>query len=471
VQDISHETLHQALIKELKPYLHYCWYIQSERNNTLNHHIKSSEVSRHRMFRLPRISDHLSSTGIQQLTHVWQVAICIFIATPLIDFASQLIVFFAGFSIPNAVINCLSWVLFAILVHWLFSECKGAIIYRIFLFALAVKWTVYILLLGEFELRKDIIMVPLLLIAIFEKDDFRRMLSKLLVKYRYVILLFALLTFVPFINQYMYLNPNSSDEGGMYRTLGIWGNSKEIAGYFIVLMVLMPKEQFFLIVSLFVLVIYSGARSSTLAAFVYFLYALCGQFTYNAGRRVMRRAILTAIILVLSIVILNHVGKLDYIKTSLISNFRPLLETSITSDDFGSSRMHLNRIAINEMGKFDSISLIFGKSYTSLGDVYEREWGTATWPHNDFVMTAYCHGFLGLGFYVYYLFVYPWTMKSRVNSWPRLLALQVTIFILATTAGFYGWRSSQLLIACYALICKEDQYDGSWSINAPNKYI
>lgn len=374
-----------------------------------------------------------------------------------IDIASPLFYAFVDLEIPREIITGLSFILFALLVFsvLLAKKNKHTLLLIALLLIISIKWSIYIVMFNDMSLRKDILALVLFCVVLFENSDFRETLCFYVDKYKYLILIIALATFLPFIQEHSYVNPNSFGSEGMYRTSGLWENSKQIGAYFLALMIILPTKRIYLISFIFCLVLYCGARSLTIASIPYMIYVLFSQFDKGISLTTKSKALATIAAGFLCLAIMYSIGIFDYLLLSLYSNFSNLFNfTSV--DNFGSARGLLNRIAIEEIMKFDIIDLLAGQSYSMLANLYVTILGTATWPHNDFVMTFFCYGLIGFVFYVYYLFVFPWT-KITLSKRRQLFAVQMSILVLAATTGFYPYMASFLFIASYGVIYEKDR--------------
>ncbi len=395
--------------------------------------------------RLAKRHDRADRCGKPQLSCRWLAVALGVVAVPLLDIGNQLLKFQAGMTIPNFAFNGLSWVVFAVVAGWYLVDYSGELPLRIFTLLTLAKWAVYILAYRDLSLRKDMFVTALLFLVMFQYKPLRVYFSGLLVTYKYLILFLVCLSFLPFLDQYRMIGAGSKTGDGMVRVSGLWENSKMVGMYFIALMTLLPRKRIFLISFLYLLVIYCGSRSGILAATVYFGYVLYWQYDRLGNRDEAPAVVAVGFALAFCALIALLSGKLATAAKVADSNLRPLLQENIRSDGYGSGRVGLNRIALEAIADFSLPQLLLGRSYTSLGDVYEEKIGARTWPHNDFVMAAYCHGLVGLVFYVYYLFVYPWK-RIQGRDWKRLMAVQGTIFMLAATSGFYPYRASFLLL-------------------------
>jgi len=144
----------------------------------------------------------------------------------------------------------------------------------------------------------------------------------------------------------------------------------------------------------------------------------------------------------------------------VIGNFRPLWEQQITAPEYGSGRILLNRIAIDGLASFNLFDLMFGKSYTDLGDLYQYSiLGWRAWPHNDYLMLMWTYGISGLLIYIYLLYIFPWR-RYNGNNRLRLITFQLSIFALSMTAGFINYSAIYLFIVYYAVF-----YEENWNTN------
>lgn len=396
-----------------------------------------------------------------QLTVVWRIALWICVAIPSLYIFDQWVFYFTDFRVPSICGNVLSWILLTILTYWILLKYRGFYLFRLYLCAIIVKWFWYITILGKTELRKDIIIIPLLLCAIGEIKDFRKLLVSIINRYKYVMLIFVVITFLPFIGTNMTYGTKLT---GLYRISGIWENSKQIAYLFIILMIIIPRNRIYLISFLYILIIVAGARSAILSGLVYIIYIYLLQIydIFFRRRNIANFHSKTIVISMLALffsctLVLFYSGQLDAKLNAAVANLRPLWIQDISSDVYGSGRIGLNRIAIEGISDFNLIDLILGKSYTDLGDLYESSmFGVRTWPHNDLLMLIWTYGFTGLFFYIYFLFIYPWK-KYNGYDWLRLLVFQFCILTLAATAGFCTYAAHYIFVYYYGVIYEENR--------------
>lgn len=396
-----------------------------------------------------------------QLTVIWRIALWICVALPSLYIFDLWVLYFTDFRVPSICGNVLSWILLTILTYWILLKYRGFYLFKLYLCAIIVKWFLYITILGKTELRKDFILIPLLLCAVGEIKDFRKPLVHIINRYKYVLLIMSVLTFLPFLGTNVTVGAKLT---GLYRISGIWENSKQIAYLFIILMIIIPQNRIYLISFLYALIIVAGARSAIIAGLVYLIYIYLW-YIYNIFSRRSNIANFRSKTIVISMLalffscslVLFYSGQLDTKVNAAVANLRSLWEQDITSDAYGSGRIALNRIAVEGISDFNLIDLILGKSYTDLGDLYESSmFGTRTWPHNDFLMLIWTYGFAGLFFYIYFLFIYPWK-KYNGCDWLRLLVFQFCILTLAATAGFCTYMAHYIFIYYYGVIYEENR--------------
>jgi len=98
--------------------------------------------------------------------------------------------------------------------------------------------------LGKFELRKDVVIVFLLLLAIGVVDNFRRAAVSVLLRWRYVILLLTILSFLPFLTLHVSHGEIFTER---YLISGLWDIPGQVGYLFVVLMFIMPPNRIYLI--------------------------------------------------------------------------------------------------------------------------------------------------------------------------------------------------------------------------------
>lgn len=407
----------------------------------------------------------LSPTMTQRnntLPPYWHFAILAIYFLILGSMINPFLIYFIGFGIPEDFMNILSWMLLVILTFWFLFIFKGLNIFKFIVTIFYIKWFWYIFILGKSELRKDFLIFLLLIIAIIEADGFRETLVNWLLRYKYLFLAMATLSFLPFINQSITYGSRYSE---IYNVYGLWSNAKQIAYIFIILMIMIPAKRIYLISCIYILLIISGSRGATLAGTIFIMYL----YLSNAYNTFMRKAyhighinhlrISVAITFMCLITLLLYINSNTFFigLDKVINNFRPLWETEITSPTYGSGRILLNTIAIEGLADFNLFDLTFGKSYTDLGDLYEYSiWGWRSWPHNDYVMLIWTYGVIGILSYVYLLYIFPWK-KYKGHNRMRLIAFQLCIFILSVTAGFANYLASYLFIIYYGVFYGENR--------------
>jgi hypothetical protein len=222
-------------------------------------------------------------------------------------------------------------------------------------------------------------------------------------------------------------------------------------------MMLIRETKTLWVLALYLLVVFTGARSAIMAGSIYTAYVFFSQIRSRRASNLKLTVVAGALA---AVVVCAFGGLFSHIGLILSSNFTPLLETSVTSDSFGSARVYLNRIAVEEIIGFNLWDWIIGRTYSSLGDLYEVVVGFRSWPHNDYVMTLYCYGIIGILIYGYYLFVYPWLKHYSFDRW-HLAAIQSTMLILGATAGLTNYPACYLMLFALGGVFNENRSLGS----------
>ena len=165
---------------------------------------------------------------------------------------SRFYVYFINDIFVGYVFNILSWVLIVLLSIWfLFIYRRGKIL-KIVLLIFYIKWFWYTYFLGKFELRKDVVIVFLLLLAIGVVDNFRRAAVSVLLRWRYVILLLTILSFLPFLTLHVSHGEIFTER---YLISGLWDIPGQVGYLFVVLMFIMPPNRIYLITIIYSLLI------------------------------------------------------------------------------------------------------------------------------------------------------------------------------------------------------------------------
>ncbi len=357
----------------------------------------------------------------------------------VLDMLNQLVGYFTGIKLLAPIILLASWPLLAILLYWLFSLPGRHYLFKIFIVLTFVKWVVYIFLYGHLHFQKELLTLPLLMIALAERENFRAYCQKNLGLFKYVLCTLFALTVVPFIGRY-------SVNTELYRFSAVWPWPQSLGYYCVAFMLLFLHKNIAINMLIYVMILYTGAKSAILAGTIVLMYSMRVHFILKAVRT--RRKFLVAIATAcISLVTFTALGGIDHFTGSLTHHYEKLFSVEVTSDAFGTGRVQLNRLALDELKNFGDIDLLLGKSATSLYDLYAgRE--TGGWPHNDFLTALLIYGILGLIFYIYYMLVFPLKFTLRDYPWKNI-ALVTSIFVLMATNGFYMYRASFLFLLCY----------------------
>lgn len=302
-----------------------------------------------------------------------------------------------------------------------------------------VKWIVYIFLYSHLQFQKELLTLPLFLIALAERENFRTYCWKNLALFKYVLCVLFALTVVPFIGRY-------SVNTEPYRFSAVWPWPQNLGYYCVAFMFLFLCKNIAINMLIYVMILYTGAKSAILAGTIVLMYSMRVHSIFEVVRR--RRNFLIAVATAcISLVTFTALGGIDYFTESLTHHYENLFSVEVTSDAFGAGRVYMNRLVLDELRNFSDIDFVWGRSATSLYDLYVgRE--TGGWPHNDFMSALFIYGIFGLIFYIYYMLVYPLKFPSRDHPWKNI-ALVMSIFVLMATNGFYTYEASFLFLLCY----------------------
>ena len=377
-----------------------------------------------------------------------KIATWLVFAFLILDICNQVVWFFTSTKLLAPGILLVSWLLLAILLYWLFSMPHKHSLFKIFTVCILVKWVVYILFYGHIITQKRVLIVPLLLIALSEKEDFLRYCQKSLASFKYILCFLFALTVIPFIGWY-------SVNTEPYRFSAIWKFPQNPGYYCVAFMMLFINKNIVVNMLIYILVIYTGAKSAILAGTIVLLYSC--RVSFMRGTASPKRSLLFAVgigaIILLALFVMS--GGIDYFIESATFQYENLFSNKITSDKFGAGRVYLSRVALDDVKNFSEIDLMLGRSPTFLYDLYwwRKEGG---WPHNDFVTVLYIYGIFGLAFYIYYVLIRPLMYPSTDYPWKNV-ALVLAIFLLMATNGFYQTRSSFLFLLCYVELYQKNR--------------
>ncbi len=371
-----------------------------------------------------------------------KIAAWLLFANLALDMLNQLVDFFTGMKFLAPALFLVPWLLLAILIYWCFSVPGKYTLFKLYLVCTLIKWAVYIFIYGHIITQKRILIVPLLLIGLSEREDFLRYSQKSIASFKYILCFLFALTVIPFIGWYS-VNPDP------YRFSGIWDFPQNPGYYCVAFMILFLNKNIVVNLLIYLLVIYTGAKSAILAGTVVLLYSCRVSFMRSIASSKKTLLIpmgLGAIILLVAFVVY---GGMDYFIESATFHYEKLFSEEITNDKFGAGRVYMSKLALDELKNFSAIDLMLGRSPTSLYDLYVGKENTGGWPHNDFVTVLYIYGIFGFAFYIYYVLIRPLKYPSTDYPWKNI-ALVLTVFLLMATNGFYQTRSSFLFLLCYA---------------------
>lgn len=368
------------------------------------------------------------------------------IFTVVFDMLNQFSFFIFGSAYFELLINALSYIILALTIYWISRYPKKFILLKILILVTFCKFVYYAVVLHQYSFQKGILIIPLVLLMIFYNEEFPIITYRVINKYKYVLLILFLLTFIPFIGRY-----SRADFPRVFSALWIYPQCA--AYYLLAFMLLISKNNIFVSSIFLLLIVITGARSAIVPAFIYMVYI----FIINIKESLSMKKQLTftmffSIFLLLSLFIYPNFFK--PFQEQLSYRFTPLFEERILDPSYGAGRTALHMIVFDEIKKFNVFELLFGRSAVSMYDIYESTFGTRNWPHNDFITTLYIYGLIGLLLYLYYLFILP-LRRIPPNRLSKIIFVEVTIFILALTNGFYTYVSSYLFLLIYGVLYRE----------------
>jgi len=348
--------------------------------------------------------------------------------------------FLVGVEFIGIFINGLNWVFLIILLYWLFFKTRGKLVLKLFILTVIyMKWFVGAVYWHEYSYQKSMIVIPLYIVAIYENARFRQLLANTIRNRRNLLLGLLLLTYIPFIGS---INLSGL---GPYRFSAIWELPHTIAYYLLAFMLMFDRKKLLPIFVMFLLIVYTGAKSATIAAAFYMSYCILSDVTAT-----LKGAVRIGVVLIM-FAMAAYLGYFNFFFDATEHNFKPLVEREISDEAFGAGRVGLNRIAFNEIKRFSFDELLLGRSATALYRLYSGVGGK--WPHNDIVTSMFVYGLLGLGFYIYHLFIFP--LRRSKHKLP-VMALMCVVLLLMVTNGFYTYLSHLLYVAIFALLYQEE---------------
>jgi hypothetical protein len=385
-----------------------------------------------------------------------QIAILI-LSILFIDLASRIlgVAIDASLQIGSFLKLTLSWILFFLLLKQLFLPRKQCPVFikllRIAILLFIVKILFYVLFLGKYNHFKEILSLIMLSSLIIYDIPLRDMLWKYFKKYRYYLVAFAFLSFLPFIGSTSF---GSTGE----RIIGLWDNSKLISWYFFGLLLMLDVRHLWLKIVLIICIMLGGARTGIITAGVYLVFEFLILATGEKKIRNYKTQVLTGIFL--GIIVLGFFfssGLVDRAINISIDNIRVLLTEDPASPSFGQGRGTMNLILIQGLNTFNSIDWVVGRSATDMYNLYIKNLGVLLWPHNDFLAVLYCYGILGFLSYLFAVFLIPLRTAFRTHDLfiiTSVLRTGIVIALLGVGAGLIPYTASFLIITAYAKECK-----------------
>ena len=341
----------------------------------------------------------------------------------------------------------LSWIILTLLIYWISRYVRRFLLLKILILVTVIKFVYYALTLHQYSFQKGILIVLLLSSMLFYNEEFRKITCRIINRYKYVLLVLFLLTFVPFIGSY---SPR------VYRVSALWGLPHCAAYYFLAFMFLIGKNNLFINSIFSLLIITTGVRSGMIPAFVYLGYVSITNVKRSLSTKRRLGDIFSTFFGTLLLLALFFHPNFNFFRERLVYHLSPIFAESILDPSYGKGRTSLHMYLFEEVKNFNIFEFFFGRSATSMWIIYEPRLGVRSWPHDDFATTLYIYGIIGLILYLYYLFILPLRRMPPSRS-PKIILLGTTIFILALVNGFYTYLSSYLFILIYAVLYEENR--------------
>ena len=390
------------------------------------------------------------TVNIRSFSSLETIASLIIIAIPFLNILDQHLNYYIDIHYISYVIKILGWILTFMIMYWFFGKIKGYFVLKLFIIAYVSKIVYYVFAFNHYNFNKDSIIIPLLLIVLFEKRNLRIILQRFIERYKYILLILVLLTILPFMDIHIVTS------SGMDRVLGIWENSKPAAYFLFGFIVLFSRRWNFLLfllsLFLYLLIIFIGSRGVIIAGFFFIVFQITQYFFGIAERKANLLYFAQILILVSISIVALYGGLFDPFINRTYTYMQPLVAEDISNPAYGHGRVYLNQIIFSEIERFNALEWGIGRSSTDMGNLFEMMIGSRTFPHNDFVTILYTNGLIGLCIYLYYLFIYPFRIiTNRINKL-ALMNLLMAIFILAATTGFYNYYACYLISPCITFI-------------------
>ena len=363
------------------------------------------------------------------------------------DMLNQLSFFLVGRRYFSLLIDGLSWIILTLLIYWISRYFKRFLLLKILILVTAIKFIYYALTLHQYSFQKGILIVLLLSSMLFYNEEFRKITCRIINRYKYVLLVLFLLTFMPFIGSY---SPR------VYRISALWDLPHSAAYYFLAFMFLIGKNNSFISSIFSLLIITTGVRSAIIPASIYLGYVFSTNIKKSLSTKRKLGDTFSTLFGILLLLALFFHPNLKFFRERLVYHLSPIFTESILDPSYGKGRTVLHMYLFEEVKNFNTFEFFFGRSATSMWILYEHRLDVRIWPHDDFATTLYIYGIIGLILYLYYLFVLP-LRRMPPNRSPKIILLGTTIFILALVNGFYTYLSSYLFILIFAVLYEENR--------------
>jgi len=371
--------------------------------------------------------------------HKYVFKLCLFVTCAVI--ADKYCFFFVGREIFEMPILIAEWTLLILLLSVL-ARTRGYIIVKIAMVVFTIKILYYVVYLAEFNFQKNILILILLSIYIFEEERFRIYSIEMLHRHYTKLLLFLLLSFLPFAwfyNRY-FQEVGATDYSEILRLSGLWELPHTFAYLVLGMMLLNPKDNVILNVFLYINIMLTGVRSAMIAGAIYFVYSLF--YSLINIKRVRTQLMVFGTLIVAGLSFGHFTGLLAQLFEFHIT---PLLKEDLSDPLYGKGRIVFNLLAVQDIKHFAVSDLMIGKSATQLYDLFIDYLGIKSWPHNDFITVLYVFGVVGLALYCYALFYLPWR-NVRFSIATKIPVISLMIFILALTNGFYTYYAIYIIL-------------------------
>ena len=358
--------------------------------------------------------------------------------------------FVAVESFIEFIILGLEWILFAGLLIDLFFFKAGHRLLKWFLVFVAVKILYYVLVEGALNFQKGILLLILLIVFCLE-SEYLVVEFKTVFKRHYIpIVILVLVSVVPFYGWYNRYDEVMAETKmfDVQRYAGLWDLPHALAYYVFVLMVLSEKYRGMVWVLGTSILIATGVRSAIIAVAMYGILRML--MDSQLRKTIVHWTIPAAVIAVL--LLTTSIG--GFLGGQVEYHFNPLVEGDVEDVQYGAGRVGFALILFDQLSRFTVPDFLLGKSATELYRAYYDVLGLQSWPHDDFLTVIYLYGIIGIGMYLWYVYVFPLKTFAKV-SLRFVVPFVISISILAVTNGFYTYRAAYLFVLALATVPRE----------------